>query len=207
MFTGLIEAMGTVHDVQETATGRRLVIDPGSWGHQPDLGASIAVSGCCLTVVAVGDTGFAFDVIHRSLEMTTLGDLAPGDRVNLERAATMSTLLGGHLVQGHVDGTGRVEGIDDGDDWRIRIRSPAEVTPHLIDRGSIAIDGVSLTIARVLRDSDGTARGLEVALIPETLERTTLSASKVDDRVNLEADAMAKMVSVHVERLLAARGD
>ena len=207
MFTGLIEVMGTVREIRESAAGRRLVIDPGPWDHVPDPGASIAVSGCCLTVVSVGDTGFAFDVIHRSLEMTTLGDLREGDRVNLERAATMSTLLGGHLVQGHVDGTGRVEGIDDGDDWRMRIEGPVAVTPHLVDRGSIAIDGVSLTIARVLRDHDDRPRGLEVALIPETLERTTLSSRQVGDRVNLEADAMAKMVSVHVERLLAARDD
>lgn len=207
MFTGLIEATGTIHEVEETATGRRLVIDPGPWGHVPDLGASISVSGCCLTVVSVGDTGFVFDVIHRSLEMTTLGDLTPGDRVNLERAATMATLLGGHLVQGHVDGVGRVAAIDDGDDWRIRVDCPETVSPHLVDRGSIAIDGVSLTIARVLRDGAGRATGLEVALIPETLQRTTLSSRKVGDRVNLEADAMAKMVGVHVERLLAARGE
>ena len=207
MFTGLVEAMGEVRVVEKTAAGRRLVIHPGSWDHVPDPGASICVSGCCLTIVSVGDTGFVFDVIHRSLEITSLGGLQPGDRVNLERSATMSTLLGGHLVQGHVDGMGVVRGVDSGDDWRMRIDAPPDVAVHLVDRGSITIDGVSLTIARVLRDDAGRPEGLEVALIPETLARTTLVDHQVGGAVNLEADAMAKMIAVHVERILADRRD
>jgi riboflavin synthase len=183
MFTGLVEAMGQVVVVRDTPTGRRLEIDPGVWGHQPALGASIAVSGCCLTVVETVGGRFAFDVVHRTLEVTTLGD----------------------LVQGHVDAVGTIREIDEGDDWRVRIAAPPEVASHLVDRGSITVDGVSLTVARVLRDADGRVDGFEVALIPETLARTTLADLRVDDRVNLEADAMSKMIASHVERLLTAR--
>ena len=120
----------------------------------------------------------------------------------------MATLLGGHLVQGHVDGTGVVREIDDGDDWRVRIEAPVGVREHLVDRGSITVEGVSLTIARVLRADGGSGSrviGFEIALIPETLERTSLRDLQVDARVNLEADAMAKMVAAHVERLLSDR--
>ncbi len=205
MFTGLVEAMGQVVVVRDTPTGRRLEIDPGVWGHQPALGASIAVSGCCLTVVETVGGRFAFDVVHRTLEVTTLGDLAVGSRMNLEKSATLETLLGGHLVQGHVDAVGTIREIDEGDDWRVRIAAPPEVASHLVDRGSITVDGVSLTVARVLRDADGRVDGFEVALIPETLARTTLADLRVDDRVNLEADAMSKMIASHVERLLTAR--
>jgi riboflavin synthase len=205
MFTGLVEAMGEVVAATETSAGRRLEIDPGSWDHRPDLGASIAVSGCCLTVVEIVEGRFLFDVVHRTLEMTTLGGLGPGDRVNLEKSATLETLLGGHLVQGHVDGVGTVRDLDEGQDWRIRLDAPGAVASHLVDRGSIAVDGVSLTVARVLRDAGGRVDGFEVALIPETLARTTLAARRPGDRVNLEADAMSKMIASHVERLLAAR--
>lgn len=197
--------MGTVVATSATASGRRIEIDPGAWGHLPDLGASIAVSGCCLTVVEASARRFAFDVIHRTLEVTTLGGLEVGDRVNLEKSATLDTLLGGHLVQGHVDAMGRVRAVDEGDDWRIRIDAPPEVAPHLVDRGSITVDGVSLTVARVLRDDAERVDGLEVALIPETLSRTTLEARRAGDPVNLEADAMSKMIATHVERLLANR--
>ena len=209
MFTGLIQALGTVSEVREIPTGRRLVIDAAAWGYRPEDGASIAVDGCCLTVVESSGGRHAFDVIHRSLEMTTLGGLAVSDPVNLEHAATMATLLGGHLVQGHVDGTGVVREIDDGDDWRIRIEAPEGVREHLVDRGSITVDGVSLTVARTIRSADPRTgvTGFEIALIPETLERTTLRDCRIGDRVNLEADAFAKMVAVHVDRMLAARED
>ena len=208
MFTGLIQALGTVSEVHEIPTGRRLSIDASDWDHRPEDGASIAVDGCCLTVVESSDGRHVFDVIHRSLEMTTLGGLAVDDRVNLEHAATMETLLGGHLVQGHVDGTGVVLEIDDGDDWRVRIEAPPGVREHLVDRGSITVDGVSLTVARTIRaGGEGTeVTGLEIALIPETLERTTLRDFVIGDRVNLEAAAFAKMVAAHVDRMLAERG-
>ncbi len=197
--------MGTVVAATATATGRRLEIDPGSWGHLPDPGASIAVSGCCLTVVEATSDRFRFDVIHRSLEVTTLGGLRAGDHVNLEKSATLDTLLGGHLVQGHVDAMGRIREVDEGDDWRVRIDAPEEVASHLVDRGSITVDGVSLTVARVLRNEEGRVDGFEIALIPETLARTTLASRRSGDEVNLEADAMSKMIATHVERLLADR--
>lgn len=206
MFTGLVEAVGVVRGVETTPAGRRIRIDPAGWDYVPEPGASVCVSGCCLTAVSTNDGLFDFDVIHRSLEMTTLGGFEPGTRVNLERSATLETLLGGHLVQGHVDGTGVVAGIQEGDDWRLRVEAPEAIRPHLVDRGSITIDGTSLTIARVLRDADGVVDGLEVALIPETLARTTLADRRPGDRVNLEADAMAKMIASHVERILAERG-
>jgi riboflavin synthase len=204
MFTGLVEAKGQIVAVHETPTGRRLEIDSGTWGHEPDLGASISVSGCCLTVVEVAGARLTFDVVHRTLEITTLGGLAVGDPVNLEKSATLDTLLGGHLVQGHVDGIGTTLGVDAGDDWRLRIAAPPTVSEHLVDRGSITVDGVSLTVARVLRAEHGAVEGFEVALIPETLARTTLSDRRVGDQVNLEADAMSKMIASHVERLLAS---
>ncbi len=208
MFTGLIETMGRITAIEPTATGRRLIVDAAEWAYCPEIGASIAVNGCCLTVVESKDGHHGFDVIPRSLEMTTLGGRVVGDLVNLERAATLDTLLGGHLVQGHVDGTGTVLGIDDGTDWRVRIEAPTGVREHLVDRGSITVDGVSLTVARVLRDVEGsgsTVTGFEIALIPETLDCTTLQALQIGMSVNLEADAMAKMVAAHVERLLSAR--
>jgi riboflavin synthase len=210
MFTGLIETKGRIAAIEPSATGRRLIVEASDWAYRPEAGASIAVNGCCLTVVESKDGRHQFDVIHRSLEMTTLGRLTVGDSANLERAATLDTLLGGHLVQGHVDGTGEILEIDDGNDWRVRIAAPAGVREHLVDRGSITVDGVSLTVARVLRDVDvsgSSVIGFEIALIPETLERTTLEALQVGSRVNLEADAMAKMVAAHVERLLSARDE
>ena len=205
MFTGLVEAVGEVRRVESTPAGCRLDIDSGGWSYVPEPGASVSVSGCCLTAVAVEPGLLGFDVIHRTLEMTTLGRLQPGTRVNLERAATLETLLGGHLVQGHVDGIGTVSAVREGGDWRVQFEATEEIHPHLVDRGSIAIDGVSLTIARVLRNSEDVVKGFEVALIPETLARTTLVDRKVGDFVNLEADAMAKMISSHVERILADR--
>ncbi|MDG2021404.1 MAG: riboflavin synthase [Phycisphaerales bacterium] len=208
MFTGLIEAMGRITAIEPSPSGRRLVVDAEGWDYRPEPGASIAVNGCCLTVVESQQGRHGFDVIPRSLEMTTLGGLEVGASVNLERAATLDTLLGGHLVQGHVDGVGVVVGVDDGDDWRVRIEAPSGVREHLVDRGSITVEGVSLTIARVLRaddDSGSNVIGFEIALIPETLERTILRDLQIDARVNLEADAMAKMVAAHVERLLSDR--
>ena len=119
MFTGLVEAVGEVRRVESTPAGCRLEIDSGGWSYVPEQGASVCVSGCCLTAVAMEPGLFGFDVVHRTLEMTTLGGFEPGSRVNLERAATLETLLGGHLVQGHVDGTGTVAEVQEGGDWRM----------------------------------------------------------------------------------------
>ena len=199
MFTGLVQHLGTIDSIEATPEGRSLWVDAAGWGCEADPGDSIAVNGCCLTVVEPMEGRFRFDVVHRTLEMTTLGALTPGDAVNLETAATMGTLMGGHLVQGHVDGVGEVQSVRQGDDWRIRITAPSGVEEHLCDRGSIAVNGVSLTIASV-EDAE-----FEVALIPVTLEETNLDALVAGSRVNLEADCVAKMVARHVERILAKR--
>jgi riboflavin synthase len=195
MFTGLIQHVGTVRSRTNGTDATRLEIDPDGWDHQPDLGESIAVNGCCLTL-AEQDACLAFDVIPVTLERTTIGTLAIGSRVNLEQAATPSTLLGGHLVQGHVDGVGRVlaNQADENDGWRLKISVPDEVNAYLVEKGSITIEGVSLTIAECPPGE------LEVALIPETLARTTLGSLQAGDSVNLEADCLAKMVGALLER-------
>ncbi len=199
MFTGLIQHCGQITSIAPNDAGSGISIDTGPWEYVPDLGASVSVNGCCLSVVEVKGDILRFDVVHRSLEMTTLGTLKAGDRVNLEHAARADSLLGGHIVQGHVDGVGKVMSVQDGDDWRVSVHAPDGVAEHLCDRGSIAIDGVSLTVARVENST------FEVALIPITLKETNLGDLCVGSAVNLEADVMAKMVAQHVERILARR--
>lgn len=194
MFTGLVQAVGTVRRLEPSPAGVRLVVEPvgprGGWGYVPGLGESISVSGCCLTVAGVSEGAWAFDVVRETLSKTTLGGLAAGSLVNLEHSVTPATLLGGHLVQGHVDGVGVVERVDRGADWRVRVRSPAGLMEYMTPKGSVAVEGVSLTLAAV----DVAAGWFEVALIPTTLEVTTLGGLRDGDRVNLEADAMAKTV-------------
>ncbi len=194
MFTGLVQAVGTVRRLEPSPAGVRLEVEPvgppGGWGYVPGLGESISVSGCCLTVAGVGGGAWAFDVVRETLSKTTLGGLAAGSLVNLEHSVTPTTLLGGHLVQGHVDGVGVVERVDRGADWRFRVRPPAGLMEYMTPKGSVAVEGVSLTLAAV----DAAAGWFEVALIPTTLEVTTLGGLREGDRVNLEADAMAKTV-------------
>ena len=199
MFTGLIQHCGQIVSIDANESGKTILVDTGRWEYVPDLGASISVNGCCLSVVEAQGNIFRFDVVHRSLEMTTLGFLNGGDRVNLEHAARADSLLGGHIVQGHVDGVGKIVSVQDQDDWRVSIEAPVGVAEHLCDRGSIAVDGVSLTVARVDHSV------FEVALIPITLEETNLGELRAGSMVNLEADVMAKMVAQHVERILAGR--
>lgn len=203
MFTGIVEHQGRVIALRTEPWGARLEVDPCGWAHAPRDGDSIAVNGCCLTVVGTPAPGapLRFDVVPQTLSLTTVGALAAGDAVNLEHAATPSTLLGGHVVQGHVDAVGDVLAVSQaGGEWRTRIAAPAAVAPHLVERGSVAVDGVSLTVAAV------GAGWFEVALIPATLAKTTLRARLAGSRVNLEADAMSKMVAEHVRRALAAAG-
>ena len=191
MFTGLIEHIGRVAETAETPAGRRLVLDSCDWAHVPADGASIAVNGCCLTVVAGGS--LAFDVIPQTLELTNLGTLQPGDRVNLEAAATMATRFDGHLVQGHVEGTGAVASvIDDDTGRRLRVEVGEAAARLCVAQGSITLQGVSLTVADLGED------WIEVALIPATLEHTTLGQVQVSDRLNVETDMFAR----HVARLL-----
>ena len=201
MFTGIIEHQGRVVSLRPQAWGARLEIDPCGWAHVPAGGDSIAINGCCLTVVAAPDAGgvLAFDVIPQTLSLTTIGALAVGEEVNLEHAATAATLLGGHIVQGHVDAVGEVIFVSTaGGEWRTRVAAPTDVMDLAVDRGSIAVDGVSLTIA-------ATGSGwFEVALIPTTLAKTALRDRQAGSRVNLESDPMAKMIAVQVQRALAA---
>ena len=201
MFTGIIEHQGRVVSLRPQAWGARLEIDACGWAHVPAGGDSIAINGCCLTVVAAPGAGgvLAFDVIPQTLSLTTIGALAAGEEVNLEHAATAATLLGGHIVQGHVDAVGEVLAVSTaGGEWRTRIAAPTDVMDLAVDRGSIAVDGVSLTIA-------ATGSGwFEIALIPTTLAKTGLRDRQAGSRVNLESDPMAKMIAVQVQRVLAA---
>lgn len=205
MFTGLIEFMGRVAARHPSPAGERLVIDVSGWSHTPTHGESIAVQGCCLTAAEVPQPGaeprhVAFDVIPETLAKTTLGMLEPGSRVHLEASATLATLLGGHLVQGHVDGVGSVESVLTEGQWRVRIQTPAALMEYMAPKGSVCLEGVSLTIADV---SPGEA-WFEVALIPTTLEKTTLGGLRKGSKVNLECDAIAKTV-VHWLRHYAGR--
>ena len=186
MFTGIVEERGVVREVGTT----RLSIGCRTVTSDATEGASIAVNGACLTVVERSDEHLAFDVSEETLRRTSFSRLRAGDPVNLERPLTLSSRLGGHLVQGHVDGVGEVVAIDladDGSSW-ITVRAPERVARYLVDKGSVCVDGVSLTVA----SRNGTTFG--VALIPHTLEVTTLGTAEVGDPLNLEVDVIAKYV-------------
>lgn len=192
MFTGIVEERGLVGAMG----GGRLVVDAHTVVRDSDVGASVSVSGVCLTVVERTDTSLRFDLSEQTLERTCLGDLRPGDPVNLERPVTLVARLGGHLVQGHVDGVGevtRVE-VDGSGGARVSIRLPGELSRYVVERGSIAIDGVSLTIAAVDDDE------ITVALIPHTLAVTTLGFAAPGRRLNVEADVIARYVERSMER-------
>jgi len=210
VFTGLVQSLGHIAEIRPAATSTRLIVDAGSWAHQPDLGASISVNGCCLTVVAVDGGQFAFDVIPQTLRVTSLGALAVGSGVNLEHAATPMTFLGGHVVLGHVDALGEVVAIETEHEWRVRVRLPASLARFVVEKGSIALDGVSLTIARVddgaAHANDGTIIDgtiIDVCLIPETLARTNLAERRVGDTINVEVDHLAKLVARQLEWMQA----
>ena len=188
MFTGIIDELGEVAAVESSPDGARLRIR-AELAAELGEGDSVAVDGACLTATSVSGDTFDADVMHQTLELTTLGGLEPGSRVNLELPLRASDRLGGHVVQGHVDGTGPVAEIsDDGFAKRLRIELPEELLPYVVERGSIAIQGISLTIAALTDDA------VEVSLIPETLERTTLGAVEPGDRLNIECDVLARYV-------------
>jgi riboflavin synthase len=195
MFTGIVETLGTVDSIQSTGHSSRLVLRASILD---DIvgGDSVAVNGVCLTATAVSDGSFAADVMAETLRRTSLGSLEAGDPVNLERAVTASTRLGGHVVQGHVDGVGQLtRRAPAGEFDEISIQLPESLLPYVVEKGSIAIDGVSLTVAAIAGNE------ITIGLIPETLQRTTLGRRGVGDAVNIEVDVMAK----YVERLLEAR--
>jgi riboflavin synthase len=195
MFTGIVEELGTVAAIEEQGDALRLSISATAVLEGTRPGDSIAVNGCCLTVTDLTDDTWSADVMAETLDKTSLAGSRPGDRVNLERAVTMQTRLGGHLVQGHVDGVGEVLRRTPSEHWEVvEVSLPPHLTPYLVDKGSITVDGVSLTVVEAGESS------FTVSLIPETLARTTLGHRAVGDRVNLEADIIAK----HVEKLLAS---
>jgi riboflavin synthase len=195
MFTGIVEELGTVTDIRHGADSARLTVRAGVVKGSRS-GDSIAVNGVCLTVADDSGDTFTADVMRETLERSSLGTLQVSDKVNVERAATLQTRLGGHLVQGHVDGVGHVLDRQPGDSWEIvAVRLPEALLRYVVEKGSIALDGVSLTVTGIAGDV------VSVSLIPETLRRTTLGVRSVGDAVNVEVDVLAK----HVERLLAAR--
>ncbi len=199
MFTGIIEERGEVVAAEPSGEGLRLTIRGPLAVSDAAQGDSIAVSGVCLTVVDQGADWFTADVMRQTLDVTSLAGIGPGTPVNLERALSTHTRLGGHIVQGHVDGTGTVVEVRPGDQWRVvRVSLPAELAPLVVDKGSITVDGVSLTVSAV-SDAAEPQQWFEVSLIPETLEITTLGDRRVGDIVNLETDILAR----HVQRLLA----
>jgi riboflavin synthase len=199
MFTGIVEEIGEITEVAAAGDGVRVTVRAPRAVSDAAHGDSIAVSGVCLTVVDRGDDWFAADVMRQTLDMSTLADVARGRAVNLERATVAHGRLGGHIVQGHIDGTGEVLEVRPGAQWRVvRVGLPASLAPLVVDKGSIAVDGVSLTVSAVSA-ADAGGHWFEVSLIPETLEATTLGARAVGDRVNLETDILAR----HVQRLLA----
>ncbi len=201
MFTGIIESVGTVADTRPVPGGRRLRVVVGKWASQCRLGASVAVSGVCLTVTSAAGDALEFDVIKETLDTSTLGAKRSADRVNLERALRAGDRLDGHFVQGHVDGTAAVAQIRSSPkEWVIEFKPDAALMPCIIPKGSIAIDGVSLTIASV-RDGAFT-----VALIPTTLEGTTLSSLVVGTKVNIETDMIARTIVHHLAGVQSAGG-
>jgi riboflavin synthase len=194
VFTGLVEDLGTVEAVDSTADGVRLTVRSRLAGEVAP-GDSVAVNGVCLTAVAPTDGTFGFDVMNESLRRSALGAIAPGMPVNLELALRADARLGGHVVQGHVDGVGEIAGIrEDGFARIVEVRTDPSLLRYVVEKGSIAVNGVSLTVSAVGE------QGFEVSLIPETLERTTLGAGEPGTPVNLEVDVMAK----YVEKMIGA---
>ncbi|MBU6424149.1 MAG: riboflavin synthase [Chloroflexota bacterium] len=196
MFTGIVAEVGVVRHVEETASGRRIEIGAERVLERLDVDDSIAVAGVCLTVVARDDRSFTVDTVPETLSRTTLGSVARGTRLDLEPAATPTTALGGHIVQGHVDGTvALVERHAEGEGARLRFALPPDLDRYVVMKGFIAIDGVSLTVAAVTKGV------FDIALIPHTSRQTTLGSLRVGDLVNVEVDIIGK----YVEHLLDAR--
>lgn len=202
MFTGIVEELGTVEGLEEQGDAIRLTVRGPVVTTDAALGDSISVNGCCLTVAARDGECFTADVMNETLLKTSLGALAAGSRVNLERAVTPATRLGGHIVSGHVDATGAVSRRTPSEHWEVvEITLPAELSRYLVPKGSITVDGISLTVIDVNDAGDDDHGGsFTVSLIPETLARTTLGFKQAGDTVNLEVDVIAKYVEKMVTR-------
>lgn len=193
MFTGIIEELGVVEGIEDQGDAVRLTVRGPHVTADAALGDSISVNGCCLTVAQRDGSTFTADVMRETLDKTSLGALEAGGRVNLERAVTAATRLGGHIVQGHVDGTGTIVARTPSEHWEVvEITLPGALARYLVDKGSVTVDGVSLTVVSAGEQT------FTVSLIPETLARTTLGTKVPGDPVNLEVDVIAK----YVERLL-----
>ena len=196
MFTGLVEHVGTIESVQRSDGGARIHVNAGPLAHGLAKSGSIAVNGCCLTAVEISGKTFAADLSGETLRRTNLCELKPGTRVNLERPLTAMKELGGHFVQGHVDGIGRVARLEsEGANWWFGVRVPPELARYIALKGSIALDGISLTVAG-WHDSV-----VETAIIPFTHKHTNVSSLKIGDAVNVECDVLAK----YVERMIEGR--
>jgi riboflavin synthase len=207
MFTGIIEELGTVAGIEQLPDAIRLTVRGPLATSDVNRGDSISVGGTCLTAVEIDKSAgtFTADVMNETLRLTSLQGIKLGDRVNLERAMTAATRFGGHVVQGHVDGVGQILSVEPSDNWTwVRIAIPTELMKYVVLKGSITLDGVSLTVNEVGDGTAGDKKGsyVGVSLIPETLALTTFGVKQPGDLVNVEADVMAK----HIERLLEARG-
>ena len=194
MFTGIVRERGRVASMRQEPEGLRLEIDAPATASQLGIGDSVSISGACLTATAVSNGRFSVTAVAETLDRTTLGRLAPEDEVNLETATRAGDPLGGHFVQGHVDAVGRIASVDDGRVW---VEAAPEILRYCVEKGSIAVDGVSLTIAALRGDA------FEVTLIPHTLEVTTFGAMQQGDDVNLEVDVLAKYVEklIHLDTI------
>ncbi len=194
MFTGLIEGQGTIEKLLDEGEGVRLIVripeemqQGNDSGPETKIGDSVAINGCCLTIIEIDQAGWHFQAGEETLSRTNLGNLQPGSRVNLERAMLANARLGGHIVQGHVDGVGAVHQIDTSDEWiTMWFEVPEELSQYMVTKGSVTVDGISLTLVDVQPNR------FSVALIPHTLEVTTLGSRTVGDRINIETDIMGK---------------
>jgi riboflavin synthase len=196
MFTGIVRERGTVVAADATAVGRRLVVEAPTTASETVIGDSISIDGVCLTATDVADGRVAFEAVPETLSRSTLGHLDPGAEVNLEPALRAGEPLGGHYVQGHVDSVGRIRALDrEGESLRVTIEPPPDLLRYCVEKGSVTVQGVSLTIAELHDDA------FTVALIPHTLEVTTLGTVAIGDELNIEVDVLAK----YVERLVSAR--
>lgn len=194
MFTGLVESLGKVASIEMAADSAVITFESVPFADQLQVGDSVSVNGTCLTVTKFGSDSFSVDIMTQTLKLTSLQNLERGDAVNLERAALVSSRLGGHIVQGHIDATGSIAKLAPGEKWlQMDIQFPSELMKYVVPQGSICIDGVSLTVGSVADDLNQ----ITVWLIPETLAKTNLSAKKPGDLVNIEVDVLAK----YVERL------
>lgn len=204
MFTGIVEEVGRVEAVEHLPEGQRLVVAARVVSDGTEVGDSIAVNGCCLTVTSLGcaSAGFGADVMSETLRVTSLGSLTPGSPVNLERALRADSRLDGHVVQGHVDAVGRIRSLVVAPNaTTVWIDAPPEVLRYCVPKGSVAVEGISLTLV------DVDDHGFGVSIIPHTWEVTNLSSRAVGDTVNLEADVLSKYVEAHVRRLIAVAAE